>query len=337
MPDLPTRWVAFRNSVYFTAAVLVVILTIGAGLFAASYTYAMANPEPKAVPVANVVGFDVPERQEEFLKGIQRVLDASLIPIRYDSWDAARYGIEHQEVHGVIGPTERGVELAVTSAGGYQVAQLLTDAGRAVGNDLGVEVEIRDLTPLQDGDPRGLALFYLTLASILIGFVGAMNLRAHAEELPPPGRLAFTAVYSSTGAFAIVGVVTGPLGAIDLPFAEAWAILALTAFTTGMVGTMFNTLFGRWGILPTWGLLVLIGNPSSGGVVSWPLLPFPFSVIGPWLPAGASIEALHTAVYFPDAQHPFPFLVLVVWSVFCASVFWIWRHRHPTGVLVRSN
>lgn len=322
---------------YFTAAVLVLILTLGAGLFAASYTYAMADPEPKEIPIAMVVGYNVPERQETFLEGTQQALDASLIPIRYDTRADARAGIEQQDVYGVLAPTPGGVELAVTSAGGRQVAQLLADTGRAVGQELDIEVEVRDLKPLQHGDPRGLALFYVTLASIVIGFVGAMNLRAHAEELPPPGRLAFTAIYASTGAFAIVGMVTWPLGAIDLPFAESWGILALTAFTTGMVGTMFNTLLGRWGILPTWALLVLIGNPSSGGVVSWPLLPLPFSVLGPWLPAGAAIDALHTAVYFPQAQRPFPFLVLAVWSVVCASVFWIWRHHHPGGVLVRTT
>jgi hypothetical protein len=94
---------------------------------------------------------------------------------------------------------------------------------------------------------------------------------------------------------------------------------------------MFNTLFGRWAMLPTWGLMVLLGNPSSGGAVSWPLLPSPLGVIGRWLPPGASVNAQHTAVYFPGHQHAFPFLVLAGWALLSCTVFWLWRHRHPGG------
>ncbi|WP_235884121.1 ABC-2 transporter permease [Saccharopolyspora elongata] len=83
-----------------------------------------------------------------------------------------------------------------------------------------------------------------------------------------------------------------------LRLVEAWLILALTMFSSGMVFTMFNALLGRWAMVPAWGLMVLLGNPSSGGAVSWPLLPSPLGLIGVWLPPGASVNAMHTAVYF---------------------------------------
>ncbi len=75
--------------------------------------------------------------------------------------------------------------------------------------------------------------------------------------------------------------------------------------------------------------MVVLGNPSSGGAVSWALLPSPLGEIGRWLPPGASVNAQHTAVYFPDHQHPLPFLVLAGWAVLSCTVFWVWRHRHP--------
>jgi hypothetical protein len=83
--------------------------------------------------------------------------------------------------------------------------------------------------------------------------------------------------------------------------------------------------------LPTWGLMVLLGNPSSGGAVSWPLLPSLLGHIGRWLPPGASVNALHTAVYFRDAQHAFPYLVLLGWALASTVIFWVWRNRHPGG------
>jgi hypothetical protein len=43
------------------------------------------------------------------------------------------------------------------------------------------------------------------------------------------------------------------------------------------------------------------------------------------------VNAQHTAVYFGDAQHAFPFLVLTGWATVSTAVFWVWRDRHPGG------
>ena len=70
------------------------------------------------------------------------------------------------------------------------------------------------------------------------------------------------------------------LQAVQLPFVHSWLILALTMFTSGMVFVMFNALIGRWAMIPTWLVMVLLGNPSSGGAVSWPLLPSALGAVG---------------------------------------------------------
>jgi hypothetical protein len=77
--------------------------------------------------------------------------------------------------------------------------------------------------------------------------------------------------------------------------------------------------------------MVLLGNPSSGGAVSWPLLPSLLGHIGRWLPPGASVNAQHTAVYYQGHQFVFPYLVLAGWALLSCTVFWVWRHRHPGG------
>ncbi len=43
-------------------------------------------------------------------------------------------------------------------------------------------------------------------------------------------------------------------------------------------------LIGRWAIIPTWLLFVILGNTSSGGAVAPPLLPPPYAFIGRFLP-----------------------------------------------------
>lgn len=325
------RWSAFTRSPFFPAVVLCLILAAAAGLFAGSYTYAMANPTPHRVPVAVVGDEHRGPAGRRFLAGMEEALDASLRLHSYDDDRQAREAVEEQEVFAVFEVGGDRVRLDVSGASGATVAEVLARAGPEVGRETGVPVEVRDINPLQEGDPRGLALFYISLAAVIVGFVGAIQLSVHARALNPGERIAFTAGYALLCGFTIAAVVDWWLDAVDLPFVESWLILALTLFASGMVFSMFNTLIGRWAMLPTWGLMVLLGNPSSGGAVSWPLLPSPLGVIGQWLPPGASVNAQHTAVYFRDHQHAFPFLVLAGWAVVSSAVFWTWRHRHPGG------
>nr|WP_308314707.1 ABC transporter permease [Streptomyces sp. CNQ085] len=318
---------------------LSLLIAAAAGLFAGSYTYAMADPTPRRVPVA-VVGATGDadawrDRVEAFADAVSEDLRSSLEPREYPTAAAADEALESQKVFAVLRvPADPGRErpvLEVSSASGASVAELLTEAARSVGEETGLRVEVRDAKPLDPGDPRGLALFYVTLAAVVTGFIGAIQMSVHAKALNPSERIAFTAAYSLLGGFAIAAAVDWLLDAVDFPFVHSWMILALTMFASGMVFTMFQALIGRWAMLPTWGLMVLIGNPSSGGAVSWPLLPSPLGTIGRWLPPGASVNAQHTAVYFPGYPHAQPYLVLVAWAVASCAVFWLRRHRHPGG------
>ncbi|MGW4317837.1 ABC transporter permease [Streptomyces sp. NPDC004684] len=331
-PTPAQRWAAFRASPFLPATVLTLILAAAAGLFAGSYTYAMANPTPHTIPTAVVGAYEQPQGRR-FIAGMEKALAASLQLHAYDDRAAAETDVDDQRVFAVLEIPTAGdtVVLDVSGASGATVAQVLEEAAQQVGKATGTPVTIRDLKPLQKGDPRGLAIFYISLAAVIIGFVGAIQLSVHARALNPFERILFTVAYALLGGFVIAAVVDWMLGAVNLPFVESWMILALTMFASGMVFTMFNTLFGRWAMLPTWGLMVLLGNPSSGGAVSWPLLPSPLGVIGQWLPPGASVNAQHTAVYFAGHQHAFPFLVLAAWAVVSCAVFWFWRHRHPGG------
>ncbi|MBF6124490.1 membrane protein [Nocardia brasiliensis] len=323
-------WAMVRASPFLPAIVLVLLVGAAAGLFAGSYTYALANPTPRYIPIA-VVGSQQDAPMREFLAELQRAVDDSLDPHSYATVAAARWDVEEQQVFGVVTTRPGGLALEVSGASGQSVAQLLSEAAAGAGAAARVPVDVTDIVPLQRGDPRGLAIFYISLAAVIIGFIGATQFSVHAAALTPAERIGFTAAYSLVGGFAIAAIVDWVLGAVRLPFLASCGILSLTMFTSGMVFTMFNTLVGRWAILPTWGLMVLLGNPSSGGAVSWPLLPSLLGHIGRWLPPGASVNAQHTAVYFRAHQHLFPFLVLAGWAFVACAVFWIWRGRHPGG------
>jgi hypothetical protein len=329
---LAERWAAFKRSPFLPATVLTLIVAAAAGLFAGTYTYSMANPTPHSIPTAVVGSYQTP-RAKAFVTGLEKTLNASVKLYPYKSRAAAINAVGDQKVLAVLEFRDSGREVAVdvASASGAPVAQLVEETVPKVSEATGVSVTVRDIRPLQRGDPRGLAVFYISIAAVILGFIGAVQLSIHAQALTPLERIAFTAAYALLGGFVIVAIVNWLLGALRLPFIESWLILSFTMFTCGMVFTMFKTLFGRWAMLPTWSLMVLVGNPSSGGAVSWALLPSPLGTIGRWLPPGASVNAQHTAIYFPHHQHAFPFLVLAGWSLVSCAVFWTWRHRHPGG------
>lgn len=317
------------RSRFLPAAVIVAIVTAAAALFAGSYTFATADPQPVDLPIAVVTsGSDPTGRVDALVAQIDLDLDNSLLVSRFRDRPAAEAAVRDQQVFAVLHLTGNDLALGVSSASGAAVATLLQDTVPEAAEKAGLTVSITDLVPLQPGDPHGLVLFYMTLAAVVVGFVGAVQLGVNAQQLRPWERIAATAAYALTGGAAIATVIEVVLGALELPFLQSWLISALTMFTCGMVFTMFQALVGRWALLPTWGLMVLLGNPSSGGSVAWPLLPHPFADIGGWLPPGASINAQHTAVYFPGHHHAWPFLVLVGWSALGVSVH-LWRHR-PT-------
>ena len=92
-------------------------------------------------------------------------------------------------------------------------------------------------------------------------------------------------------------------------------------------------LLGRWAILPVWLFFVVLGNSSSGGAVSPPLLPAPFAFISQWLPSGARVTLLRDAIYFPADQHARPILVLATWAtaLFAAMLLASKRLRTSPG------
>lgn len=325
------RLASFRDSPFLAPVVLVIVLSAAAGLFAGSYTAAMANPTPHSIPTAAVGDHGSRHRVAAFARGLEKALQATVELHEYRTYARARDAVERQEVFAVLVGREDAVRVDVSGAAGASVARVFRKAAPQVGKQAGVRVRVRDIKPMQSGDPRGLAIFYISLASVIIGFIGAVQLSVHAKSLNPLERIAFTAAYALLGGFAVYAVVDWLLGVLQMPFPQSWWIASFTMFTSGMVFTMFNTILGRWAILPTWVLMVMIGNPSSGGSVSWPLLPSPLGEIGRLLPPGASVNAQHTAVYFAHHQHAFPYLVLAGWAMVATTVFWVWRHRHPGG------
>ncbi|WP_079173025.1 hypothetical protein [Streptomyces sp. MUSC 1] len=324
----PDGWSRLTSSRFVPAVVISLIISALAGLFVGAYCWAMANPVPHRVPVA-VTGSSVPG--ERFTKALEDALHTSLVLHPYPDHGKALAAVDAQREFAILQRRPTGVEVDVASAAGASVARVLGQSAPAVGRALSIPVQVRDVKPLPATDPQGLALFYIALGSTILGFVGAIQLGVHAQALRPAERIAATIGYSVLGGLWICVMADWVLGVVRLPFAQSWGICTFTMVTAGMIFTAFHTFLGRWALLPTWLLLVILGNPSSGGAVAWPLLPPVLGFLGRFLPPGASVNAQRNAVYFPHNQHVEPYVVLAVWCLAATSVFLVWRARHPAG------
>jgi len=328
--QLTRIWTQARRSPFLPAVVLVLIVATAAALFAGAYSTYLAAPRPHKIPIA------VTEQRSPLPSALSNALDTALdgsLDLRRYPDDAHAYeALQEQHVLAVLQPRTNGsVGLDVAGAAGTSVADLLTRTAPEAARQAGIHLTVTDVLPPQPSDPRGLALFYMTLAAVIIGFIGALQLNVHAARLRPGERIAFNALTALIGGFAITATIALLIGTVDLPLWQSWAVLTLTMFASAMGFTMFTALFGRWAMVPTWGIVVLVGNIASGGLVPGALLPPLLARTGQLLPPGASISAHRTAIYFPDHQHATPYLVLAGWSLVSCAVFWVRRQRYPGG------
>ena len=300
---------------YRAAAVVVGLSLLLGAAFALSYTLALGRPHPRDVPVAVVGSSPTGAAVAQALQsGAQHGLDLR----EYPSLSAARAAVDEQQVYAVLDESATPPTLYVSSASGFSVARALTQVVQAVPPDLGVPVV--DLRPLPRSDPQGLTSFYVVIAATILGLVPVFQLRVNAGGIGLRPWLVLMAVLA-VSAGAVLAFVVGPLlGALDGPFAELWLALSLQTAITALFNSAMLVLIGRWAILPTWLVFIVLGNSSSGGAVAVPLLPSFFAAVNQVLPTGATVAVLHEAAYFRGHQHLQPWLVLGAWLVVVTAV-----------------
>ena len=288
-------------------AVVIAALTITMGaLFLTTYTLALGDPVPHRIDAA-LVG--EPAQHAHALEAVERVAAGNLAFRRYGSAEAALRAIDLQRVYAALDLTSATPTLYVASAAGASVARLLE---RISATD--PEVRVVDTHPLSASDPNGLDIFYLMLVATIVGFVTVFHVRANAGGLRLDHWTAWVLGFAVTAALALTLVVGPGLNRLDVPVPETWGILALQILAVASFASLMAVLLGRWAILPVWLFFVVLGNSSSGGAVSRPLLPAPFAFVSHWLPSGATVTSLRDAIYFADHQHARPLLVLAAWA-----------------------
>jgi hypothetical protein len=285
-------------------------------LFAISYVYGMGRPAPQGIPVA-VVG---PTSGAGVQAEMRAASEAGVAFRSYPTAQAAVSAISDQVVFGALLIERPAATLLVSSTSGPSVARALTVIAGQLDAMAPGTVAVKDLHPLPAGDPQGLAIFYVVIATMVLGIVTTFLVQVNAPTLNIREWLLFIAGLAITGGLSVAVVIDPLVGALKGSFVETWIALAAWIGVSSLFARTMMALVRKLAIVPTMGTLLILGIPSSGGAVARPLLPAFYRVIGSWLPNGAVVDVIRTITYFPQHQHVEPMLVLAAWIVGLLSV-----------------
>jgi hypothetical protein len=221
---------------------------------------------------------------------------------------AADAAIKGREVYGAILVTPAGPEVHIASAASPTVAALLTQAAA----QLGPQVPVRDVVPLDANDPRGTGFaggfLPLAITSLLAGVLVFLLVRARTAR--------FLALLSY-GVLAGFGTAAVQQHWLDiLPggyFAVAAALglfaLAVSATMTGLAAVLDKGGLGLGALV-----VFLVGNALAGIAAAPELLPQPWGELGQWLPIGAGASLLRSVAYFDGGGAGFAVAVLTAYA-----------------------
>lgn len=305
------------------ATVIAALAIVMGCLFVTTYSLALGDPVPHRIHAAMVGD---PATHQHTVDAVERVVRDRLALRPYASIHAALHAIDEQQVYAALDLTSSRPTLYVASAAGASVAHLLERI-----SVVDPTVRVVDSHPVASDDPNGLDIFYLMLVTTIVGFITVFQVRAQVQGLALRHHFSFVLGLALIGSLVLT-LVDGPL--LHRPagaYPEEWGILALHLLAVASFASVMSVLIGRWAIVPTWLFFVILGNASSGGAVSPPLLPQPFAFLSQWLPSGATVTALRNAIYFRNYQHARPLAVLGVWAVGLFIVWLVVSRRHQAS------
>ena len=268
-------------------------------LFAFFFVYPSHDPKPNDLPIAvagieqGQIGPAVLEREGFEVEEVQ-------------SEREARELIEDREVYGALLPGK----VLVAGAASFTVAEVITEIGTTTGRKVVVDVK-----PLDEDDPRGTTLNQTLLPLTITAILGAMLLFTLAPGLPAPRRLGMLAAFAVLGSLAALLIVRVAIGALPGSFIAITAIAALGMFAVATVSSALMLVLGPPGIMASFLVFLMLGNPASGAATAPELLPTPWAEGGPFLPPGALATGIRNTSYFDGAGAALWLTVLAVWAV----------------------
>jgi hypothetical protein len=234
--------------------------------------------------------------------------------------DAARAALSGGQVNAAVIAGPKGESLLIQTAASPGTASVLTKEFTTAAAALKTPLRVRDLVPLPASDSTGTSLFFLVIAWMLGGYVGATAVALMLGGMRSPGLrqaairlglLAGYAVISGLLGALLIGPAMGVVSGYSLSLAGVGMLLvfAAAAATAGL-----QAVLGLPGTLIAIIGMVVFGDPTAGTSIATALLARPWNVIGQGLPPSAALSAARSVVYLGGADLTGPLAVLATYA-----------------------
>ncbi|MBS1879715.1 MAG: hypothetical protein JST31_09395 [Actinobacteria bacterium] len=252
----------------------------------------------------------------------------------YSDEAAAKRAMDEAKIYGalVTGKTADKL-LVVPSASALAPLDLTVNFERVAKTEhQPLEVEAYAPLALPTGDPFGIVPSLMLIPLLIGAYMSASMLRTATGASTAPYRGLFLIGFAIVAGL-LINLIVGPLLSAypTERFWALWPILSLTVLVVATFGSVMGRLLGAAGTLVTVIVVILFGNPSSGGANGVPYLPDFWMTIGPFLPPRNAYLLIHNMIYFDGNGTLQPLLVLLGYLVVFGVILGVldWR-RTPT-------
>ncbi|GIF62519.1 membrane protein [Asanoa ishikariensis] len=314
----PPPLLPLRRGIMAGAGPLLLALLVGVG-FIAAFVGALHNPRPHDVPVGVVRG-------DQTAQALLAATAPQLRAVEYGEPTDADEAVRRGDVYSTLTSVPPGLTLTVATAAGpaatTTTAAILAVAARSAG----VPLTVTDVVPVDPADPRGVVPFYLAIGLVIGGYFGGIALSLALGTVPRTMARAGVRVAGLTLHALLLGLagtlIVGPgLGIWNQNLFGLFAAGMLLALAAALFAAAVQSWLARVGTTLIIMLVVVLGNPGSGGIYPPEFLPGFFRGVHEWDLPGLGADLVRSVVYFPAGSAAWTAGKLAIWCVASVAVF----------------
>ncbi|MER7770482.1 hypothetical protein [Kitasatospora sp. NPDC096140] len=303
------------------------ICAVMQSLFATTYMSAGHAPKATDLPFGAVGSSPV-------LPAAQK--NISLKVTQYENETAAKTAMDEARIFGAListGTTQTLVVVpSMSDLAPLDLAVRFEEAAKATGQPLTVQQYAP--TPLAAKDPFGLVQGLMLVPLLIGGYMSSTLLLARTGRAAGRWRAAQLAGFAVVSGLVVDLIVCYWLeGFPSSKFWITWPICALIVAVVAFVAAILQKLLGPIGTLLTIVVIILFGNPSSGGATGVPYLPAFWRDLGPYLPPRNAYILLHHTIYFDGHGTGQALTTLLVYLGVAAAVLIVLDLRRSEATL----
>jgi hypothetical protein len=173
--------------------------------------------------------------------------------------------------------------------------------------------------------------YNFTLAASIVGFLLVLIISLVRGPVALTARLGVGRVALAAGLSLVAGLILAAVPSTSLPgpALELAGLGALSVFVAALTTLALEALAGLAGLALSAALFFVLATPLLTRIDAY-LLPQSWSILAPWTPTGATLDAVGAVAFFGPSRVERPVLVLGIWLVVVVALLMLarWARAH---------